>query len=68
MSLVLHKDAYTVDGLDLYRVSAKVDGKETSFSLQCKQIKTDGEIETKITEKLTLRGYTAGELSPITWE
>lgn len=68
MGLVLSKEVYTVDTLDLYRVSAKVDGKVTKFSLQCLQTKADSEIETLVNTQLLIKGYIAEELTPVTWE
>ena len=68
MSLILNKEAYTVDGTDLYRVSSIVDGKDTRQTLQCLQTKTNGDIETLVTTRLLEKGYTSEELTPITWE
>lgn len=67
MGLILHKEGYTLDSVDLYRVSSEVGGKTLKFTLQCLQTKTDGEIETIIENKLIERGYSAGDLTPITW-
>lgn len=68
MSLILSKEAYIVDSSDLYRVSSKVNGKNTFQTYQCLQTKTDAEIETAITNKLLSKGYISTDLTPVSWE
>ena len=68
MSLILSKEAYTVDSSNLYRVSSKVNGKTTFQTYQCLQTKTDAEIETAVTNQLLTKGYISAELTPVTWE
>jgi len=68
MSLSLKKNIYNIDDLSLYRISTKVDGVDTNFLLQCKQSKTDEEIEVTIKEKLISRGYISSQLTTVIWE
>lgn len=68
MSLVLIKDAYTIDSENLYNVSAKVDGVLVKYGVQCAQTKTDTEIESLMTTLLLAKGHNLEELTPITWE
>jgi len=68
MTLTLHKDAYSSGGNDLYKVTSKVDGKNTFFDIQCLQTKTDPDIETLAVNQLEGRGYASGVLTPIEWE